>query len=340
MLIAKDLSKSYKTKIVGKKLSLSGRINELFQPSNFKFAIKNVNVQINRGEFIGIIGPNGSGKSTFVKLATGILKSTTGTITLFDKDPHRNRRELSKSYSVMFGQKTFFWKNIPIIDSFNVLKSIYNIPKDKFEEKINYLSQALDLKDLLYRVPQKLSLGERIKCEFASIFLHEPEIIFLDEPTIGLDVLVRSQIRSFLREIQKKYSTTIILMSHDLNDIELVTDRILILLNGEIYYDGTPVSFKQKLLPIKFVNFIIEKNISIDMVKSELSYADIVQIIKCSYNIKDDTTNLTISFKTSAISAMDIIKNFPSKYELKDINVSDPSLDNVIEYLFKKNIKN
>ena len=233
----------------------------------------------------------------------------------------------------------FFWKNIPIIDSFKVLKSIYNIPNNKFDEKIDYLSQVLDLKDLLYRVPQKLSLGERMKCEFASIFLHEPEIIFLDEPTIGLDVLVRSQIRSFLREIQKNYSTTIILLSHDLNDIELVTDRILILLDGEIYYDGTPKSFKQKLLPIKYINFFIEKNISFEIIKSELSFLNNVQIIKFSYNEKEDITNIGLSLRTNDISAMEIIKNFPSNYQLKDINVRDPSLDEVIEYLFINNLK-
>ncbi len=208
-------------------------------------ALDHISFQIADGEMIGYIGPNGAGKSSTIKVLSGILTPDEGTCTVNGKVPWKNRVSYVKDIGVVFGQRSQLWWDVPVIDSYELLKDIYSISDSMYEENLEELSQLLNLSELLKTPARQLSLGQRMRCEIAASLLHSPKILFLDEPTIGLDAVSKLAVREFILKQNQIHKTTVILTTHDMQDIEALTQRILLIGKGRILLDGSPEEIRQ-----------------------------------------------------------------------------------------------
>lgn len=232
MIKIENLTKEFKT--YKKYEGFKGAVKSLFSNEyTIKKAVDNVSFTINQGELVGYIGVNGAGKSTTIKMMTGILVPSGGACEINGIIPYENRKENAKNIGVVFGQRTQLWWDLPVSESFGILQKIYDIPKEKFEENLAYLKDILGLDEFFLTPVRNLSLGQKMRADFAASMLHDPKVLFLDEPTIGLDIVVKEKIRKAIKEINKKNNTTVILTTHDLDDIEEVCDRIIVIDGGK-----------------------------------------------------------------------------------------------------------
>ncbi|MDN4527597.1 ABC transporter ATP-binding protein [Fictibacillus fluitans] len=233
----KDLRKEFTSH--SSRSGLKGAFRDLFTRNyTIKTAVNDVSLQIKKGEMVGYIGENGAGKSTTIKMLTGILTPTSGLVRVNGMNPHKDREQFVRSIGVVFGQRSQLWWDIAVQESFRLLKKVYNVPDEFYNTHMADVIKTLGIEPLLDKPVRKLSLGQRMRCELAAALIHNPPLLFLDEPTIGLDVLVKLRIREFLKEINAKYGTTILLTTHDLSDIEALCERVIMLDEGQIIYDG------------------------------------------------------------------------------------------------------
>lgn len=236
-IYAKKLTKEFQ--VFQSRSGLLGAFRDLFD-RNYRVirAVNAIDLEINEGEMVGYIGENGAGKSTTIKMLTGILEPTSGELKVNGYDPHRQREQFVRTIGVVFGQRSQLWWDIAVQESFRLLQKVYRIPMDQYQKHLQRMIEVMDIGKLLDQPVRKLSLGQRMRCELIAALLHQPPLLFLDEPTIGLDVLVKENIRQFLKEINKEFGTTILLTTHDLSDIEALCSRVIMLDKGNIIYDG------------------------------------------------------------------------------------------------------
>mgnify|MGYP000954699062 FL=1 len=233
----RDLRKTFK--VQRNREGLAGAIRDLFRRQYVEVtAVKDISFTIPRGEICGYIGENGAGKSTTIKMLAGILVPTSGTVRVAGYVPWREREKFVRHIGVVFGQRSQLWWDIGVIESFHLLRKVYRVPIADFRKRLDELVERLQLGDLLHRPVRKLSLGQRMRCELVASLLHNPSILFLDEPTIGLDIVVKTEIREFLLQLNREHGTTILLTTHDLQDIEALCSRVIMLDDGRIIYDG------------------------------------------------------------------------------------------------------
>jgi ABC-2 type transport system ATP-binding protein len=323
----KNLSKNFKIPKKNKDLSwFKKKISWIYREWEIKKAVKNISFNIKKGEIVGYLGPNGAGKSTTIKMLTGILYPTSGEIKIFNNlNPFVNRKEYTQNIGVVFGQRSILTYDIPVKDSFKLFKAIYNLEDKFFEERLNYLINLLDIKKLLEIPYRMLSLGEKMRCELAASFIHKPKIVFLDEPTIGLDASAKIKIRNFLKEINKKEKVTIIITTHDMDDIEELCERIILINEGKIMYDGNLKKFK---------------NIYSNWKKVEIYYNNIKN--------KKEFNNIKKKYKCIEINDKNIIFNIPNdnslsnflntilkSLEIIDLTISEPKLENIIAKIYE-----
>lgn len=322
----KNLKKDYKINKRGK--GLIGNIANIFKPSfKIKHAVKGISFSINKGEMVGFIGPNGAGKSTVIKMLTGILYPTDGDIKINNFVPYKERIEYVKNIGVVFGQKSQLSWDLPVIDSFELLKSIYKIPDEVYENNLKTFSKLLSLDQFIEQPVRQLSLGQRMRADIAAAFLHNPEIVFLDEPTIGLDVVAKDNIRNFIKEINKKNGITMIFTTHDMQDIEKVCERMIIIHEGCKEYDGSVkdikrVYGKRRELLVEFNEVYKEVSIDIDNVIVE----------------KDSDKSVRIIFNTDDAATKDVISSVASKYEVKDLTIKDTDIESIIKGIYEGSI--
>lgn len=287
-------------------------------------ALKDVSFSIQEGEIVGYIGPNGAGKSTTIKIMSGILTPTSGTCVIDGLVPWQNRKTFVKNIGVVFGQRSQLWWDVPVIDSFELLKDIYKIPDDKYKETLQLLNSSLNIEDLLGRPLRQLSLGQKMKCELAASLLHRPKILFLDEPTIGLDAITKLAVRDFIKYINKEWGTTIILTTHDMNDIEALTNKIILIGKGRILYQGSFERIKEK--------YSDEKTIEVEFAKdyNKVSLAG-YKVIEHNLRFATLKTLPNTKFHTT-----DFINQISKKYEVVDFQVSSLSVDEILAKLYKE----
>jgi len=232
------VTKKYRIRDRNSEISFWEKMLCFFHPKyQFVYGVKDISFSITQGEFVGLIGENGAGKSTLIKLMTSILTPTEGSITVLGYTPYKDRKKYTPNIGVVMGQKSLLWFNIPVIESLKLYKEIYKVSNEQFSERINFYRTIFDADDILPKAVRQLSLGQRMRAELMASLLHKPEILFLDEPTIGLDVISKNALQNHLKEINERDGTTIILTSHDSNEVEKLCKRIIILHEGEILHD-------------------------------------------------------------------------------------------------------
>lgn len=245
-----DISKTFK--VAKRRSGLKATLKSFFK-RNYIYveAVKDISFQIEKGEIVGYIGPNGAGKSTTIKILSGILVPDSGKCTINGLVPYKDRQKYVKDIGVVFGQRSQLWWDIPAEDTFDLLKDIYNISDEEFQKNKEELTTLLNIKDIMGIPVRQLSLGQRMRCEIAASLIHNPSILFLDEPTIGLDAVSKEIVRDFIKKLNKEKKTTVILTTHDMSDIEALAKRIILIGKGQILYDGTLNHLKKNMVILK-----------------------------------------------------------------------------------------
>lgn len=318
----KHISKTFK--VAKRKSGLFASLKSFFKRNYIYIeAIKDISFQIEKGEIIGYIGPNGAGKSTTIKILSGILVPDSGECRINGLTPWKDREKYTKDIGVVFGQRSQLWWDIPAEDTFDLLKEIYKIDDKEYQKNKEELINLLNIKDIINIPVRNLSLGQRMRCEIAASLIHNPSILFLDEPTIGLDAVSKEIVRDFIKKLNKEKKTTIILTTHDTSDIEALAKRIILIGKGSILYDGSLNNLKSKYASNKKV--IVKTN---DKVKS-LHKKGII-----SYS-KLDKLSYIFTLDTNLISISDFISYLTSKISINDIEVNNENIDNIIIKLYK-----
>ena len=317
----KKLSKDFKVKT--KEKGFKGSIKSMFKPKyKIVHAVKNINLNIEKGEIIAFIGPNGAGKSTTIKMLTGILYPDSGSIKVMGIDPVKERKKLAYEIGTVFGQKEQLWTHLTPYDNFKFFAAIYDIPNSVAEKKINELIMLFELNDFINTPVRNLSLGQRIRCEIVASLIHEPKVLFLDEPTIGLDPVVKENIRSLIKRMNKEYKTTIFLTSHDVSDIEKLCKRVIIINNGQVVLDDSMENLKYHYLNKKIVEVKMKEKVSINDEKG-------INVLK------DKGYNLKVEVDITKRSVTDVIKLL-NPDNIIDINISNVPLEEIISSIYKK----
>ena len=317
----KQINKTFKVPVKEK-----GKFGALKTFFNRKYkeikAINNISFSIKKGEIVGYIGPNGAGKSTTIKVLSGILVPDSGSVIIDKKVPWKERKEYVGQIGVVFGQRSQLWWDIPAIDTFNLLKDIYKIPEEKYQKKLNELIDLLNLSEIVNVPVRQLSLGQRMRCEIAASLIHSPKILFLDEPTIGLDAISKKIVRDFIKKLNKKDNVTVILTTHDMSDIEALAKRIILIGKGQVLYDGTLKKLKDNYDYLRKIT--IKTN---DKLTLEKDY--IVEEHKTK-----DTIEYVIDIRKVEIS--DFIKLISSKISIIDIDIDSGNIDDLIVRLYEE----
>lgn len=293
-----------------------------------KRAVDNVSFEITKGELVGYIGPNGAGKSTTIKILTGILVPTEGYVSVLGNVPYQKRKENALKIGVVFGQRSQLWWDLPVIDSFNLLQRIYKIPPAIFKENMRVFSEILDLDSFINKPVRQLSLGQRMRADLAASLLHNPEILFLDEPTIGLDVVVKKQIRQFIREIRNTRGITVILTTHDMKDIEEICDRIIMIDKGRVMLDMPVDEVKGKLGGSNYT-LIVDFE---DEPPGEITIDNTTIVAK-------EGPRWTFSFQREEITASELISRLSSVSTIRDISIREPDIEDIIRDIYTEKIK-
>ena len=331
MIRVENLSKEFK---INKKYpGFKGAIKSFFSTEYItKKAVDDISFEINDGEIVGYIGANGAGKSTTIKMMTGILTPTNGIVTVNGIVPYENREKNAKNIGVVFGQKTQLWWDLPISETFSLLRDIYDITDNDFEERMRFFKEILGLDEFFLNPVRTLSLGQRMRADLAAALIHNPKVIYLDEPTIGLDVVVKESVRKAIKEINAKYGTTIILTTHDLNDIEELCSRIIIIDKGKKIYDGEIEGVKEKYGYLTTVEIQVKE----DNLESFNEFTDIKEDDEFNLTYKDN--KLLVTFNKNKISSADIIGRTMKKLNVVDFSIKETSIEDIVKKMYRNEV--
>ena len=314
-----NLRKYYQ--VFKKQPGLSGSIKSLFKRRYETVkAVDKISFQIGKGELIGFIGPNGAGKTTTLKCLSGLLYPDGGEISVLGFIPWERKKEYLKQISFVMGQKNQLWWDLPALETFNLNREIYEIDKIKFDKTLNELVNLLEVKDLLKIQVRKLSLGQRMKCELIAALLHQPKVLFLDEPTIGLDIVMQKKIRDFIKEYNQRYQANIILTSHYMGDVKELAKRVIIIDKGRIIFDGLLEEIIKKFANHKLISVVFSKKVE----KKDLKG---LGRIKSFEPLKAD---ILVKRKLASFAAAEMLQRLP----IEDVNITEPSIEDIIRELF------
>ena len=323
----RDLVKTFE--VTRKAPGLAGALKGLFRAEKSTLtAVDRVSFDLARGEMVGYIGPNGAGKSTTIKMLTGILTPTSGDVTCLGFVPWRDRRSYAKSIGVVFGQRTQLWWDIAVVESFQLLREIYGVSGADYARRMKVFDDLLDVGRLLPQPERKLSLGERMRCDLAASLLHEPPLLFLDEPTIGLDVVAKANVRGFLKEANRRLSTTVVLTTHDLGDIEELCERVVLIDHGQVLWDGSLRGLRDRHLPEARIRFDLHQPPEGDPKELSVGPWSACRLAPGRYLIAVD--------KREA-SAADVIREIVRGLPVLDLAVSEPDVEEVVSRIYREN---
>jgi ABC-2 type transport system ATP-binding protein len=331
MIEATGLTKRFRHAV--KDPGLMGAVKHLVrQRYREQVAVDGIDLRVERGEAIAYVGPNGAGKSTTIKMLTGILTPTDGDLKVNGLVPHKQRIENAKQIGVVFGQRTQLWWDIALLESFALLRDIYEIPEQRYRERMARFSEILGLDEFLDQPVRKLSLGQRVRGDLAAALLHDPAIIYLDEPTIGLDIGARDRIRQFVRELNVEHGTTVVLTSHDLDDIEGICQRIIVIDQGRIVYDGGLSAFKDEFARERTIHFQLQQPLTgLDELRVGLAPASVEH--------GGSAQHLVIRFDRFERRGGELVARIMQAAEVVDFTIEEPSVEQVIRRVYARQLR-
>jgi ABC-2 type transport system ATP-binding protein len=299
-----------------------GTLSTLFSRTyEEKVAVDDVTMTLEAGELVGYIGPNGAGKSTTIKMLTGILVPTSGAIHVAGLVPHEKRRQNAANIGVVFGQRSQLYWDLPLRESFELLRAIYGVPRDRYKENLTHFSEILDLERFMGTPVRQLSLGERMRGDFAAAMMHDPRIVYLDEPTIGLDVVAKDAIRTFIREVNRERGTTVILTTHDLADVERLCNRIILIDNGTIIYDGSVERLRTE--------YGTHRTLVVTFAESY----DGVPIDGTEFDGREGNT-VRLRFDRRTLTAEALIRRVTERYAVTDVSIIEPDIETIVRRIY------
>lgn len=323
LIRVKDVSKQFH--IYKRDKRWMGSIRSLFRREyTIKHAVNQISFDIEKGELVGYIGPNGAGKSTTIKMLSGILQPTSGVITVDGIVPHEDRKRNAMRMGVVFGQRSQLYWDLPMEDTFDLFKKMYRIDEARYRRNVEFYVELLGMQEFLSRPVRQLSLGQKMRANLAVALLHDPDIVYLDEPTIGLDIIAKSRIRRFIKEINKEKQTTVILTTHDMDDIEEICNRIIMIDKGTVIYDGALPAFKRQFSDGHFLIVDLEHPDRFALEDERLSL------------YKDEGERKWILFSKDRIGVTEAIHLVTQNNRIKDLQLKEPDIEEVVKEMYER----
>jgi ABC-2 type transport system ATP-binding protein len=320
-IVVEDLRKTFSVA----RRRVGGRLASLRRETVQVPAVDGVSFRVRRGEIVGYIGPNGAGKSTTIKMLTGILMPSSGTVRVAGLEPQRSRAALARRIGIVFGQRTQLWWDLPLRDSFDLLRLVYRVPASRFRENIAGFTELLELGPLLDVPVRQLSLGQRMRGDLAAALLHDPEILYLDEPTIGLDVVIKERMRAFLKAINRERGVTVLLTTHDMADIARLCERMLLIDHGTLLYDGGVAEITAR--------YGGERRLVVDL-DEEVACPD----VPGAQLERRDGARLWLTFRREEVSAPALIARVSNRYRIRDLRLEEPDIEEVVRRIYEEGL--
>ncbi|MBI3973617.1 MAG: ATP-binding cassette domain-containing protein [Chloroflexi bacterium] len=289
-------------------------------------AVDGISFSIERGEMLGCLGPNGAGKSTTIKMLTGILVPSSGRIEVLGFEPYRRRKDVVRHIGVVFGQRTQLWWDLPLIESLDLLRYVYRVPAGRYEENLHAFRRLLDLDPFLNSPVRQLSLGQRMRGDLAAALLHDPSVLYLDEPTIGLDVVAKHRMRDFLRTLNRERGVTVLLTTHDMADVEQLCARLLIIDHGKLIYDGSLEAIRDR--------FGTERTLVVDLDEQNGAVNGPLDVPHAR-EIRADGPRRWLSFNRADTTAAELIAHVAARYRLRDLTIEEPEIEAIIRRIYE-----
>ncbi|HYH03860.1 MAG TPA: ATP-binding cassette domain-containing protein [Bacillota bacterium] len=335
----RNLSKCFK--VLNRREGMIGALKDLVsQDYRFVKAVDGITMDIAKNEIVGFLGPNGAGKSTTIKMMTGVLEPTAGEIRVNGNVPYRNRIKNANNIGVVFGQRSQLWWELPVIESFKILKEIYRMDPKSYDTNMGIFNELVDLKRLYSTPVRYLSLGQRMLCDIVAAFLHNPQVIFLDEPTIGLDVVIKNKIRNLIKDLNHRRGATILLTTHDISDIEALCKRIVIIDRGHIIYDGDTGRVNRLFGAYRTLKVIFNQN------PDELQFLDTLQeklaarfVCEHAIQVEQEAEWVNFTIYQDEVKLMEIINYLDNEFSIKDFKIEEIKMENVIRKIYEGALK-
>ena len=326
----RNITKEFK--VLNRHEGLKGSLRDLFS-RDYKIvrAVDSISMNIEQGEIVGYLGPNGAGKSTTIKMMTGVLEPTSGEILVDGNIPYKNRTKNAQKIGVVFGQRTQLWWALPLVESFKILKDIYRIPESDYKNMLEFYQSLVDIEPLLHKPVRQMSLGQRTLSDILAAFLHNPKIVFLDEPTIGLDVSMKSKIRTLIHALNKEKNTTVILTTHDMGDVDALCRRIVIIDKGKMPYDNDIDHLKSFFGSYRTLRIRIDGNLE--------SYAKEIQALEPEFAVTNDEEWISILVDEDKEKVIDVLAKIQNSYKIRDMQLDEISSEDVIRKIYEGGVQ-
>jgi ABC-2 type transport system ATP-binding protein len=324
VVVAERLEKTYQVPLRAKGGALRTLVS---RGTKAVRAVDNISFSIAPGEMVGYVGPNGAGKSTTIKMLTGILVPSGGQVRVAGLDPTRQRRTLAARIGVVFGQRTQLWWDLPLIESLELLRYVYRVPAERFAENLATFRGVLDLDEFLQTPVRQLSLGQRMRGDLAAALLHDPAILYLDEPTIGLDVVAKGRIREFLLEINRERGVTVLLTTHDMADIAHLCARMMIIDHGHLLYDGSVAAIRDR--------FGTERTLVVDLETDEAGPLTGLP----AEEVRADGLRRWLRFRRADVTAAGLIAAVSDRYPIRDLTIEEPEIEDIVRRIYREGLR-
>ncbi|RME25863.1 MAG: ATP-binding cassette domain-containing protein [Deltaproteobacteria bacterium] len=324
MIEARQLSRSFRT--FARRPGVLGAVRDLFRlGGEERLAVDGVDLHVAAGEVVGFIGPNGAGKSTTIKMMTGVLRPTGGSLRVNGLEPFRDRRRHVRNIGVVYGQRTQLWWDLAVVEAFDLLAAIFQVDRDTYRRRLERFDSVLGIRPLLHQPVRELSLGQRMRCDIAAALIHGPPLLFLDEPTIGLDVAVKRRIRDFIGLVNEEEGTTVLLTTHDLSDVEAACERVVLIDHGRVLFDGPTPALKDSLGG--------RRRMVVDLAREEDATPALVEGLPVVWEI--DGARLTLRFRRDEVTAGTLIGVLTARAEVADLSVEEPDIEDVVARFYE-----
>jgi ABC-2 type transport system ATP-binding protein len=334
---AEHLSKTFR--VATRRPGILGGLRSVVDPEvRVVAAVEDLSLAIGRGEIVGFVGPNGAGKSTTIKMLTGILTPSAGRATVAGLNPQRQRREVAGRIGVVFGQRTQLWWDLPLIDSLQLLRHLYRVPEARHAENLARMRALLDLDAFLATPVRQLSLGQRMRGDLAAALLHDPDILYLDEPTIGLDVVAKARVREFLLTTNAERGVTILLTTHDMDDIEMLCPRMLIVDHGRKLYDGAVGGIRERFGGDRTLVIDLEPGQLSELQRDAAGQPMLDELPHGVQQVRADAPRIWLSFSRDATLAHELVAWLGARYRLRDVTFQDPPIEAIIRRIYEEGL--